>query len=159
MTLTGPAPAGGFLATLTSSDTNTATLPPTLLIPAGLSTGTATVLTSPVAAAKAVTLTASAYGVSVTATLTVSPDTTPGAPTVAFDKPVDGASVPGPADIPVSATATAGAGHAIARVEIAADGKTIGVKRIAPSQRSVAATLALSWRDVPVGTHALTAKA
>ena len=91
ITLSGPAPAGGLVVSLTSSATNLATVPPTVTIPAGSTTTTFPIQTIP-AQTGAVTITANLAGVSMTAQLnlvrlvsvTVNPPTVgPGQPTTA----------------------------------------------------------------------------
>jgi trimeric autotransporter adhesin len=70
--LTGPAPAGGSVVTLSSSNTAAAQVPASVTVPAGATTATFTVTTTPVASNATVTITA-VYGVTRTATLTVTP--------------------------------------------------------------------------------------
>ena len=57
VTLSGNAPAGGLLVTLTSSSTTLATVPPVVRVLAGTSTATFLTATSPVAAGSSVTIT------------------------------------------------------------------------------------------------------
>ncbi len=73
VTLTAPAPSGGFVVNLSSSNTNVATVPNTVTVPAGATSATFTVSTRAVTSTTSVTITASANGVSRTATLTVNP--------------------------------------------------------------------------------------
>jgi subtilisin family serine protease len=73
VTLTAPAPSGGFVVNLSSSNTNVATVPSTVTVPAGATSANFTVSTQAVSSATSVTVTASAGGVSRTATLTVNP--------------------------------------------------------------------------------------
>jgi thermitase len=73
VTLTAPAPSGGFVVNLSSSNTNVATVPSTVTVPAGATSATFTVSTRAVSSATSVTITASAGGISRTATLTVNP--------------------------------------------------------------------------------------
>lgn len=68
ITLSGPAPAGGQVVSLTSSATNRATVPPTVTIPAGGTTATFPIQTIP-AQAGPVIITANLAGVSLQATL------------------------------------------------------------------------------------------
>ena len=70
VTLTGPAPAGGLVVSLSSSATNRATVPATITIPAGSTTANFAIQTIP-AQAGPVTITASAGGVQLTALLTL----------------------------------------------------------------------------------------
>jgi hypothetical protein len=71
--LNGPAPTGGIAVTLASSDTNLATVPATVTVPAGASQAQFSITTVPVAAASQVTITASFNGVNRPANLTLSP--------------------------------------------------------------------------------------
>ncbi|MCL6535801.1 MAG: S8 family peptidase [Armatimonadetes bacterium] len=73
VTLTAPAPSGGFVVNLSSSNTNIATVPSTVTVPAGATSANFTVSTRAVSSATSVTITASAGSVSRTATLTVNP--------------------------------------------------------------------------------------
>ena len=73
VTLTAPAPSGGFVVNLSSSNTSVATVPSTVTVPAGATSANFTVSTQAVSSATSVTITASAGGVSRTATLTVNP--------------------------------------------------------------------------------------
>jgi hypothetical protein len=70
ITLTAPAPAGGSVVTLASSN-SAATVPASVAVPAGVKTATFTVNTQTVAANTAVTITASLNGATRTAALTV----------------------------------------------------------------------------------------
>ncbi len=71
VTLSGPAPAGGAVVTLTSSNTAAAQVPASVTVAAGATSATFTATTSPVVSTTAVTITASYNSVSRTATLTV----------------------------------------------------------------------------------------
>ena len=73
VTLSAAAPTGGAVVTLTSSNTVVATVPASITISAGSTTGTFSVATTGVSAATNVTITASYGGATQTATLTVSP--------------------------------------------------------------------------------------
>lgn len=68
LTLSGPAPAGGLVISLTSSATNRATVQPTITIPAGGTTATFPIQTIP-AQTGPVVITANLAGVSLQATL------------------------------------------------------------------------------------------
>jgi Domain of unknown function (DUF4082)/Bacterial Ig domain len=68
--LTGPAPAGGAVVSLSSSNTAAAQTPSNVTVAAGATTATFTITTSPVASNASATVTA-VYGVTRTATLTV----------------------------------------------------------------------------------------
>ncbi len=68
--LTGPAPAGGAVVTLSSSNTTAAQAPASVTVAPGATSATFTVTTSPVSSNASVTITG-IYGVTRTATLTV----------------------------------------------------------------------------------------
>jgi Domain of unknown function (DUF4082)/Bacterial Ig-like domain len=68
--LTGPAPTGGAVVSLSSSNTTTAQAPSSVTVAAGATSATFTITTSPVASNASATITA-VYGVTRTATLAV----------------------------------------------------------------------------------------
>ena len=70
VTLTGPAPSGGAVVTLTSSNTSAAHLPASVTVASGATTATFTITTSAVASNASVTISGT-HGVTETATLTV----------------------------------------------------------------------------------------
>jgi len=70
VTLTGPAPSGGAVVTLTSSNTTAAQVPASMTVAAGATTATFTITTSAVASNASVTISGT-YGVTKTTTLTV----------------------------------------------------------------------------------------
>jgi hypothetical protein len=72
VTLNGPAPSGGAIVSLSSSNTNVAQAPATVTVPAGNTTATFTVTTSVAASTTSVTI-SGVYGASRSQTLTVSP--------------------------------------------------------------------------------------
>jgi len=72
VTLSGPAPTGGVLVTLSSSNTAAATVPASATVPAGSTSTTFSVTTSPVAAI-ATSVIGATYGASASASLTVNP--------------------------------------------------------------------------------------
>lgn len=76
VSLSGPAPAGGAVVSLSSSNTAVATVPSSVLIAAGATSATFTVTTFAVTATSSVTISASYAGVTKTAVLTVIPATT-----------------------------------------------------------------------------------
>ncbi|HEY3161196.1 MAG TPA: hypothetical protein VGJ78_19660 [Vicinamibacterales bacterium] len=91
VTLSGPAPSGGSVVTLSSSNTAVATVPASVTVAAGSTSQTFTVTTATVSAATSATITGT-LGVSRSATLTVNPAaTTPAAPTLLA--PANGATV------------------------------------------------------------------
>jgi hypothetical protein len=71
VTLSGPAPGGGALVSLSSANTAVATVPASVTIPAGASTATFTGTTLAVTASTPVTISVSYTGVTQTASLTV----------------------------------------------------------------------------------------
>ena len=73
VTLTGPAPAGGALVSLSSDNTLAATVPSSVTVAAGATSATFAVTTSPVSGSTAVTISAVYGGVTRTASLTVTP--------------------------------------------------------------------------------------
>ncbi len=75
--LSGPAPYGGATVSLSSSNTNVATVPANSIISAGATTATFTVNTSTVTASTNATISASYAGATKTAMLTVTPTGTP----------------------------------------------------------------------------------
>lgn len=75
--LNGPAPSGGAVVALSSSDPATAAVPASVTIPAGATSASFTATTQPVSTAKNVTLTATWQGASVQAALNVVPNVAP----------------------------------------------------------------------------------
>jgi hypothetical protein len=73
VTLSGAAPAGGVVVTLTSSATTVATVPPSIMVPEGATSATFPVTTLATTAATPVTLTATLGSATSSATLTVTP--------------------------------------------------------------------------------------
>ena len=73
VTLSGPAPAGGALVSLSSDNTSAATVPASVTVAAGASSATFAVTTSAVSGSTAVTISALYGGVTRTAPLTVTP--------------------------------------------------------------------------------------
>ena len=75
--LNAPAPAGGLVVALESSDPAVASVPATVTVPAGDTRGNFTISTTPVSAATAVLIQATTGGVSRMGMLTVKPPATP----------------------------------------------------------------------------------
>jgi peptidoglycan/xylan/chitin deacetylase (PgdA/CDA1 family)/regulation of enolase protein 1 (concanavalin A-like superfamily) len=71
-------------------------------------------------------------------------------PSVAITAPANGASYQAPATIPIGATATAGNGSSVSRVEFYAGATLIGTASASP--------YAVTWSNVPAGSYSLTAK-
>ena len=80
ITLTGGAPSGGAVVTLSSANTSVVSVPASVTVAAGASSATFGVNTSAVAANTGVTITATYGGVSRTTTLTVTPASTSTSP-------------------------------------------------------------------------------
>jgi hypothetical protein len=85
VTLTGAAPSGGAVVTLSSSNAAVAGVPASVTIAGGATSATFAVTTVSVSASAPVTISAS-FGVTRTATLTVTPATPPAADTVSIQK-------------------------------------------------------------------------
>src|SRR5438046_423442 len=77
VTLSGPAPSGGAVVSLSSNNTTAARVPSSVTVAAGATTASFTVSTSAVSASVAVTISAAFGGTTRTATLTVNPATPP----------------------------------------------------------------------------------
>jgi len=91
VTLSGAAPSGGAVVSLSSS-ASAATVPSSVTVIAGYNSGTFTVNTSAVTASTPVTITASYAGVSKTASLTVMPPAAAGTPAGSYTLTVTGTS-------------------------------------------------------------------
>ena len=76
-TLSGPAPTGGAVVSLSSNNTTAARAPASVTVAAGATSASFTVSTSTVTTATAVTISAAYAGATRTATLTVNPGTPP----------------------------------------------------------------------------------
>jgi hypothetical protein len=82
ITLSAPAPSGGAVCSLSSSNTSVATVPPSMTIAAGSTTAVFQVTTMTTASSTSVTISASNSGLMQTASLTVTPQPPPGGPTL-----------------------------------------------------------------------------
>ena len=80
VTLTSAAPSGGAAVTLSSSNTAVATVPASVTVSAGATSASFTVTTKSVTASTSVTISAAYGGVTRTATLTITPPTSPPPP-------------------------------------------------------------------------------
>jgi hypothetical protein len=87
VTLSGPAPSGGAVVTLSSGDAAAASVPPSIAIEAGVTSVSFSIATSAVAVQTRVDVTAYYTGTSSTATLTVTPPPPPTLSSVAL-KPI-----------------------------------------------------------------------
>lgn len=85
-TVTFSGPTDGAVVSLTSSNPGVASVPAETVVNQGQSSGTFPVSTTSVSATTSVTITATAFGVSRTGTLTVSPGAAPPADTVAIQR-------------------------------------------------------------------------
>jgi hypothetical protein len=77
VTLSGPAPSGGAVVTLSSADPALASVPPSLTIDAGITSQSFSIITSTVASSTPVDIGASYGGTTKTATLTLTPASPP----------------------------------------------------------------------------------
>src|SRR5207253_2282360 len=75
VTLSGPAPTGGAVVSLSSSNPSVAAVPASVTVPAGASSASFLATTSAVVASTAFTISAAYGGASRTASLTVTPPT------------------------------------------------------------------------------------
>lgn len=98
VSLTGAAPTGGILVTLSSSDTSVVRVPASVIVAAGASSATFLVTTSTVQATTGATITASFGGVARTTTLTVLPPTLTASFTVRSPRKGADSCVLGPPD-------------------------------------------------------------
>ena len=73
-----------------------------------------------------------------------------GSPTVSITAPANGASYSAPATVAITATAAAGTGATVSRVDFYAGATPIGSATSAP--------YAISWNNVPAGNYSLTAQ-
>jgi hypothetical protein len=87
ITLTGGAPSGGAVVTLSSANTSAVSVPASVTVAAGASSATFSVNTSAVTANTGVTITATYAGVSRTTTLTVTPASTTSLPAPSLISP------------------------------------------------------------------------
>jgi hypothetical protein len=92
VTLSAPAPSGGALVSLSSSNTGVVTVPPNVTIPAGATSAIFTASTSSVTASTPVTVSGSFAGVTQTASLTVTPALPPGTPAGTYTVTITGTS-------------------------------------------------------------------
>ena len=77
VTLSGPAPSGGAVVSLSSSNTGVASVPSSVTVPAGATSASFTVTTTAVSTSTSVTISGSYGGATQTATLTVNPGAVP----------------------------------------------------------------------------------
>jgi energy-coupling factor transporter transmembrane protein EcfT len=92
VTLSAPAPSGGALVSLSSSNTGVVTVPSNVNIPAGATSAIFTLTSSSVTASTPVTISGSYAGVTQTASLTVTPAPPPGTPAGIYTLTITGTS-------------------------------------------------------------------
>jgi hypothetical protein len=92
VTLSGPAPSGGALVSLSSSNTAVVTVPASLTIPAGATSASFAATTSSVTTPSAVSVAASYAGTTQNGSLTVTPSLPPGTPAGTYLLTITGAS-------------------------------------------------------------------
>src|SRR5260221_5307364 len=92
VTLSAPAPSGGAVISLSSSNTAVATVPASVTVPAGATSAIFTVTTSTVATSAAINVSASYAGVTQTASLTVASAPPPGTPAGTYAITITGTS-------------------------------------------------------------------
>jgi subtilase family protein len=92
VTLSAPAPSGGALVSLSSSNAGVVTVPSNVTIPAGATSAIFTASSSSVTASTPVTVSGSYAGVTQTASLTVTPALPPGTPAGTYTLTITGTS-------------------------------------------------------------------
>jgi hypothetical protein len=148
--LSGAAPAGGLVVSLSSSNTAAATVPATMIVHGGLSSGTFPVSTLSGPTTRTTTITASANGVSRTAELTVTPSAAASLSTVA----VNPASVTGGASSQGTVTLTAPApagGFAVSLSSSNTAAATVPAS-VSVAQGATSATFAIGTSAVTTST-------
>ena len=151
LTLTGPAPTGGLLVALVSADTATATVPASVLVPAGQTSASFTIATNPVAATKSVQINAT-LGVTKITTLTVRQ---PGVASLTLlpasvgggDNAVGVVTLDAPATAPTTVTLSSSASQAVPTANIVIPvGQSSGSFTIATSAVSASVTALITAR-------------
>jgi hypothetical protein len=149
-TLTSAAPTGGAIVTLTSSDTTTATVPASVTVPAGSTSATFAVTTSPVLATSTATITGAYGGTTRTASLSVTP---PGAPAALSGVSVNPAILTGGTASQGTITLTAPAGAGGFAVSLSSDNTAATVPgSVTVAQGSTSATFAIGTSSVATST-------
>lgn len=147
VTISNPAPAGGTLITLTSSNTAIAQTPPSVTIPQGAAVASFNINTSAVTIEQYAKITASFPGGAISNTLIVKPNS---APTVRLTSPANNQTFTAPANINITSEASDNDGQ-ISRVDFYEGSTLIGSDTISPYN--------ITWNNVSVGNYTLTAKA
>jgi uncharacterized protein (TIGR03790 family) len=145
LTLAAPAPAGGAVVNLTSSNTVAATVPSSITIPAGATTASFNIKTNPVTSELIAKITASASGGVISNTLIVNRND---APSVMLTSPLAGQTFTAPANITLSANASDSDGQ-VTRVDFYAGATLIGTASTKP--------FSVTWSNVAAGDYTLTA--
>jgi FG-GAP-like repeat/FG-GAP repeat len=148
--LSGSAPAGGLVVSLSSSNTAAATVPATMIVHGGLSSGTFPVSTLAGPTTRTTTITASANGVSRTADLTVTPSAAAALSTVS----VNPASVTGGASSQGTVTLTSPApagGFAVSLSSSNTAAATVPAS-VSVAQGATSATVAIATSAVTTST-------
>lgn len=147
--LSGAAPAGGLVVSLSSSNTAAATVPATMIVHGGLSSGTFPVSTLAGPTTRTTTITASANGVSRTADLTVTPSAAASLSTVA----VNPASVTGGASSQGTVTLTSPAPAGGFAVSLSSGNTAATVPAsVSVAQGATSATFAIATSAVTAST-------
>src|SRR5215213_3091092 len=134
ITLTGAAPSGGAVVTLSSANTSVVSVPASVTVVAGASSATFGVNTSAVAANTGVTITATYGGVSRTTTLTVTPASTSSLPTPSLVSPAADARFSPGASITFDWTDVSGAASYTIQID---DSDTFGAPQIVSQNTTV----------------------
>ena len=135
VTLTAPAPTGGASIALTSANTAAATVPATVIVPAGATTATFAVTTLPQSGQVSSSITAAFSGVSKPVTLTVAP--------------------PALSGVSLSPASVTGGNPAIATVTLTGNAPTGGIVVALTSSLPAAATVPSSL-TIPAGAKTAT---
>jgi hypothetical protein len=147
--LSGGAPAGGLVVSLSSSNTAAATVPATMIVHGGLSSGTFPVSTLAGPTTRTTTITASANGVSRAADLTVTPSAAASLSTVA----VNPASVTGGASSQGTVTLTSPAPAGGFAVSLSSGNAAATVPAsVSVAQGATSATFAIATTAVTTST-------
>jgi FG-GAP-like repeat len=147
--LSGSAPAGGLVVSLSSSNTAAATVPATMTVHGGLSSGTFPVSTLAGPTTRTTTITASANGVSRTADLTVTPSAAASLSTVA----VNPASVTGGTSSQGTVTLTSAAPAGGFTVSLSSGNAAATVPAsVSVAQGATSATFAIATSAVTTST-------
>ena len=154
-TLTAAAPTGGAVVTLSSNNTTAATVPASITIPAGSTSGTFTVTSNTVTASTSVTITGSYGGATRTGTLTVNPQgAPPPAPTLSSLSISPASVTGGSANATGTATLTAAAPSGGASVTLSSNNTNAATvpATVTIAAGSTSATFTITSKAVTVST-------